>query len=174
MAKTRAQKEEIAASIADKFRESKAAAFAQVSGLTMPQADELRAQAKEKGVEVFIAKKTLLHIAAESAEIADIDPKSFEGSIITAISYDDEVNAAKVISDFAKKNEVLNLVAGILEGKGIGAEEVKQLASLPTKEMLYAQLVGSLNAPVSGFVNALSGNLRGLVTVLDQVREQKA
>lgn len=174
MAKTRAQKEEIVAGISDKFRDAKATAFAQVSGLTMPQADELRQKAKDVGVEIFIAKKTLLTLATKSAEVEDIDPKTFEGSILTAVSYEDEVAAAKVISDFAKKNEVLNLVAGILEGRGIGAEEVKQLAALPSKEVLYAQVVGSLNAPVSGFVNVLAGNLRGLVTVLDQVREQKA
>jgi large subunit ribosomal protein L10 len=174
MAKTRAQKEQDVARLTAKIRGSKAAAFAQVSGLTMPQADELRSQARQVGVEVFIAKKTLLKLATDQAEIQNIDPKTFEGSILTAVSYDDEVSAAKVIADFSKKNEVLTLVAGILEGKGIGATEVKQLAALPSKEMLYAQLVGSLNAPISGFVNVLAGNLRGLVTVLDKVREQKA
>ena len=79
-----------------------------------------------------------------------------------------------MIKDFLKDKESLDLFAGVLEGKGIDAEAVNHLASLPSKEELLAKLVGSLNAPVSGFVNVLAGNLRGLVTALDAIRNQKA
>lgn len=173
MAKTRKQKEEAVAKIAEKFRGAKGASFSQVSGFTMNQADELRADAREKGIEVFIAKKTLLGLAAAEAGIEDLDPRSFEGSILTAISTTDEVSSAKLIKDFNKENESLTLVAGILEGKGIGSEQVAHLASLPSKEELLAKMVGSLNAPISGFVNVLAGNLKGLVGVLNAIKEQK-
>jgi large subunit ribosomal protein L10 len=174
MAKTRQQKEEAVTQIADKLRGAKGASFSQVSGFTMSQADQLRADGKERGVEVFIAKKTLLGLAAAEAGIEDLDPRSFEGSILTAVSRDDEVASARLIKDFNKENESLTLIAGVLEGKGIGAEQVAHLASLPSKEELLAKMVGSLNAPVSGFVNVLAGNLRGLVGVLNAIKEQKA
>ncbi|MBU0614237.1 50S ribosomal protein L10 [Patescibacteria group bacterium] len=174
MAKTRGQKEEIVARIADKFRNMKAAAFSSVSGFTMNQANELRAQAREQGAEVFITKKTLLGLAVQEAGLDDVDPRSLDGSILTAISYDDEVTAAKIIKDFSKKNESLKIVAGILEGKSISAEKTEQLAALPGKQQLLGQLVGTLNAPVSGFVNVLAGNMRGLVTVLGAIKDQKA
>lgn len=173
MAKTRKQKEQIVAELADKFKGMTSAAFAQVSGLTMPQSDELRQKAADLGVEVFIAKKTLLTLAAKEAGVEDFNAKALEGSIITAIA-NDEVAAAKLIKQFGKETETLTISAGILEGRAISTEEVETLASLPSKEELLAKLVGSINAPVSGFVNVLAGNLRGLVTVLDKVREQKA
>lgn len=173
MAKTRAQKAVDVAKITDRFKSMKSAAFAKVSGLTMVQADELRQKARESGVEVFIAKKTLLTLAAKEAGIANLNPQDLEGSILTAIAQD-EVSAAKIVKDFAKAKESLTILAGVLEGNGISADEVNKLASLPTKEQLYAQLAYTLNGPISGFVTVLAGNLRGLVTVLDKVREQKA
>jgi large subunit ribosomal protein L10 len=173
MAKTRAQKAVDIVRITDRFKSMKSATFAQVSGLTMLQADELRKQAKESGVEVFIAKKTILTLAAQAAGIENLDSKNLKGSILTAVAQD-EVSAAKIVKNFAEAKKSLTIVAGVLEGQGINADEVNKLASLPTKEQLYAQLAATLNAPISGFVQVLAGNLRGLVTVLDKVREQKA
>ncbi len=174
MAKTREQKKEIVASIAEKFRGMKAASFSSVSGFTMEDANTLRQKASESNVSVFVAKKTLLQIAAKEAGI-EIDPKNFTGSILTAVSYGDEVAAAKLVSEFGKSREdVLTLVAGILEGKAISASEVVALAKLPSKQQLLGQLVGSINAPISGFVQVLAGNMRGLLTVLNAVKEQKA
>ena len=173
MAKTRAQKAADVAKITDRFKSMKAATFAQVSGLTMPQADELRKKAKESGVEVFIAKKTLLSLAAQEAGIENLDAKSLDGSILTAIG-PDEVSSAKIVKDFAKAKESLTIVAGVLEGRGISADEVNVLASLPTKQELYAQVARALNGPISGFVQVLAGTQRGLVTVLDGIAKQKA
>ncbi|MBT4857469.1 50S ribosomal protein L10 [Candidatus Uhrbacteria bacterium] len=172
MAKSRKEKEAIVANLTEMFRDMKAAAFSSISGYTMAQSDELRVTAAEQNVKVMIAKKTLIAAAAKEVGL-DIDPASYEGSILTAVSFGDEVAAAKLLKDFEKKNEAFKLVAGILEGKGLSAEEVSKLASLPSKEQLLSQLVGSLNAPISGFVNVLAGNLRGLVTVLDAIKEQK-
>lgn len=174
MAKTRKEKEAIVANVTEKFRGMKAAGFASISGFTMNQANELREKAAEQGVEIFIAKKTLLNQAAQDAGLEGVDPKSFEGSILTAVSFNDEVSAAKLLKEFTKVNEDVKLVAGVLEGKGLDAAGVEQLALLPSKEELLAKMVGSLNAPVSGFVNVLAGNLRGLVTVLGAIKDQKA
>ena len=172
MPKTRQEKELIIGDVADKFKRMKAAVFTSISGFTMSQADELREKASKQGVEVFIAKKTLLALAAKEAGL-DINPHDFTGSILTAVSFDDEVSAAKVLNDLIKTNDGIVFEAGILEGKGLTAAEVKQLASLPSKEQLLGQLVGTLNAPISGFVRVLDGNLRGIVTVLSAIQEKK-
>lgn len=172
MAKTRQQKEDIVAGIAENFKAMKSAAFSSISGFTMNQANELREKAAEQGAKVFIAKKTMLELAAKEAGLEGIDPRNLEGSILTAVA-EDEVAAAKLLHELTKENEDIQLVAGVLEGKALSADEVKQLAALPSKQELLAQVVGSLNAPVSGFVNALAGNMRGLVTVLGAIQDKK-
>ncbi len=182
MPKTRAQKADIVAKVADRLKRMKAAAFAQVSGYTMADADKLRIKAAEQNVEVFITKRTLLALAAKEAGIEGLDASGMEGSILTAVSYADEVSAAKLLKELATtkrlahkdKLDTMALVAGILEGKFVTALEVTKLASLPSKQELLGQLVGTLNAPISGFVNVLAGNLRGLVTVLGAIKQQKA
>ncbi|MFZ2682348.1 MAG: 50S ribosomal protein L10 [Patescibacteria group bacterium] len=182
MPKTRAQKAEIVAKVADRLKRMKAAAFSQVSGYTMADADKLRAKAAEQNVEVFITKRTLLAIAAKEAGIEGMATDGMDGSILTAVSYADEVSAAKLLSDLAASKKLeskdklvtMQLIAGILEGKFMNADEVKRLASLPTKQQLLGQLVGTLNAPISGFVNVLAGNLRGLVTVIGAIKDKKA
>jgi large subunit ribosomal protein L10 len=174
MPKTRAQKAGIVEGIAARFRGMKAAAFSEVSGLTMEDADKLRAKAAAKNVEVFIAKKTLLALAAKEAGIEGLSANTLSGSILTAVGMSDEVSAAKLLKELMKERETVKLVAGLLDGRMMTRDEVMQLASLPSKQELLQKMVGSLNAPVSGFVNVLAGNLRGLVTVLGAIKEQKA
>ncbi len=173
MAKSRQQKNEIVGKVVEKFKTMKSAAFTSISGFTMAQADEIRKVGKEKGVEVFITKKSLLALAAKEAGLEGVDPKSFQGSILTAISFTDEVAPAKLLKEFSKKNDSFVFAAGVLEGKGLTAQEVTQLSTLPGKTELLSKMVGSLNAPISGFVRVLSGNIRGLVTVLDAIKSQK-
>lgn len=173
MAKTRAQKAEAISKIADRLKRMKGAAFSQAMGYTMADADKLRAKAAEKNVDVFVAKKTLLTLAAKEAGVTGLERDTLDGSILVAVSYTDEVSAAKLLKDLAKEKDTIKMLAGVLEGKFVSQEEVKRLADLPSKEQLLGQLVGTLNAPISGFVNVLAGNLRGLVTVLKAVGEQK-
>lgn len=174
MPKSRAQKAGIVEEIAARFRGMKAAAFSEVSGLTMEDADKLRAKAALQNVEVFIAKKTLLAMAAKEAGIEGLSANTLSGSILTAVGMSDEVSAAKLLKELMKEKETVKLVAGVLDGRMMSKEEVTQLASLPSKQELLQKLVGTLNAPVSGFVNVLAGNLRGLVTVLGAINEKKA
>lgn len=174
MPKTRAQKAEIVTKLADQFARMKAVAFSSVTGYTMPQADALRKKAKEANVDVFIAKKTLLKLAAEQAGLPQLTDDMLDGSVLTAVAYGDEVSAAKLLKELTKENDKMSLLGGLLEGKLVDADGVKRLAALPSKQQLLGQLVGTLNAPVSGFVNVLAGNIRGLVTVLNAVKEKKA
>ncbi len=173
MPKTRAQKAEIVAKLADRFARMKAVAFSSVSGYTMAQADKLREKAREANVDVFIAKKTLLLRAAKEAGLPELQGEVMDGSVLTAVAYGDEVSAAKLLKELTKENDQMALLGGILEGNVIDAAAVTRLAALPTKQQLLQQLVSVLNAPVSGFVNVLAGNLRGLVTVLGAIQEKK-
>lgn len=174
MPKTRAQKAEIVSKVADRFKSMKAAAFSSVSGYTMAQADALRNKAREANVEVFVAKKTLLKLAAKEAGLPELNTEMLEGSVLTAVAYSDEVSAAKLLKELSKENEAIQLLGGVLEGNIVDAEGVNRLAALPSKQQLLGQLVGTLNAPVSGFVNVLAGNIRGLVTVMNAIKEKKA
>ncbi len=175
MPKTRSQKQEIISGIANQFRGMKAAVFTSVGGYTMEDADALRAKGREVGVKSFVAKKTLLERALKEAGV-EVDISGLEGSILTSVGSSDEVSGAKLIASFLKerKDTPMKMVGGILEGKLMDAKSVVTLSKLPGKKELLGQLVGTLNAPVSGFVNVLAGNLRGLVTVLGAIEKQKA
>lgn len=174
MPKTRAQKAEIVSNIANQFRGMKAAVFTSVAGYTMEDADKLRAKGREVGVKSFVAKKTLLERALKEAGV-EVDISGLDGSILTSVGSTDEVSGAKLIAAFLKerKDNPMKMVGGILEGKLMDAASVNTLAKLPGKQELLGQLVWTLNAPVSGFVNVLAGNLRGLVTVLGAIKDQK-
>lgn len=174
MAKTRQQKEQVVTEVTDMFKQMKSAVFTQINGYTMEDANNLRAISKKENMKVFVAKKTLLKLAAAEAKIEGLAPRDLEGSILTMISFADEVAPAKTMAKFLKDREKMSIAAGVLEGKFIDASMVTRLAKLPTKQQLLGQLVGTLQAPVSGFVNVLAGNLRGLVTVLNAVKNSKS
>ena len=174
MALTRKQKEQIVKDLIDNLSQTKSVVFADFQGLKMPEIEELRGKCIEEGIGYSVAKKTLLNIALEKAGIKDIDTKSIEGSLATVFGVEDEVAPAKILAEFAKDHEALEIKGGILEGKLVPVEEVIKLSKLPSKPELYAKIVGSINAPVSGFVNVLAGNLRGLVYALNAIKESKS
>lgn len=173
MAKTRQQKETTVAELTDIFQRAKSAVFTGINGYTMEDANNLRALSKQADMSVFVAKKTLLNLAVKSANIEGLSPRELEGSILTMVGFSDEVAPAKTMAKFLKDREKMTLLGGVLEGKAIDAAMVKSLSKLPSKQQLLGHLVGTLNAPVSGFVNVLAGNLRGLVTVLSAVKDKK-
>jgi len=115
----------------------------------------------------------LLDVAFSKSKIDGIKIREIEGEIATVFGYEDEVAPAKILDEFKKSHESVELMGGVLEDRFIDAEKVKALAKLPSKPELYAKIVGSLNAPISGFVNVLAGNLRGLVTVLKAIGDKK-
>jgi large subunit ribosomal protein L10 len=171
---TRSQKEELVKGIAARTKESKALVFASYKGVPVKDLDVIRGALRKSGSAFQIMKKTLLSIALKDAGIS-VDGRALPGEIGVAFS-SDEVAAAKAIADFLKANKesTLAIEGGALEGKVLTAAEVKALAKLPTRDELRAQLVGTLQAPISGFVRTLSGNLTSLVQVLRAVSEKKA
>lgn len=173
MAKTKVQKEAQVEALVSNMKEAKAAVFANFQGLTVQETEALRAACRENGIIFTASKKTLVQRALDEAGI-EADARNFDGGVGVAFGMNDEVAPAQILAKFAKDHELLTLFGGVLEGAYIDAAKVEALSKLPSKEQLYAQLVGTLNAPISGFANVLAGNLRGLVTVLGAIKEQKA
>lgn len=176
---TKAQKEEIVKSLTEKLQKSKSAVFTSFSGLKVQDAEKLRKIAKKEKSEVLVAKKTLLKIALKKAGLEEVPVDKFENGIATVFSYGDEVAGPKLAANFNRENKALNLVMGLLMDRPAGQrlltlEQVKALAALPGKQELLAKLVGSIKSPITGFVNVLAGNLRGLVNVLNAVKNAKS
>ena len=174
MAKTRAQKEQMVADLTDKFSSTKSVVFAEFSGVTVQAMEGLRGKARDENVGVSVSKKTLMNLAAKGAGWTDVDTTDLPNSVVTLMGFEDEVLPAKLVAEFAKENEGVQIVGGVLEGAYASADQMIALSKLPGKQELYAKLVGSINAPVSGFVNVLAGNIRGLVNTLNAIQEQKA
>ncbi len=173
MAKSRQQKEEIFQGLVEQLKSSKSAVFANFQGLTVAETEELRNECRASDIKLVVSKKTILKKALSESGI-DVDTKSFEGGVVVALGLNDEVAPAQVLAKFAKSHNIVTLFGGILEGSFIDSAKVTQLSELPSKQQLLGQLVGTINAPVSGFVNVLAGNLRGLVGVLNNIKEAKA
>lgn len=174
MAKTKEQKQEILSSLEDKISRSKSIVFTSFDTLTVSENEELRQNLRKEGGEYYVAKKTLLERAFADKKVEDLNIKDFQGKIATIFSYDDEVISAKILADFKKSHEEkIQFVGGVLENKYLSPEQVFNLSQLPSKEELYAKVVGSLNAPISGFANCLAGSLRKLLYALNAVKEAK-
>lgn len=174
MPKNKKQKEEILNSLVDKINSAKGVVFTSFVGLKVEDIESLRKLCRESGSECLVSKKTLLRLALSKIGLKDADEEIFSNEIATVFSYNDEITAAKIVGQFSKKREALNIKGGILENKIIDLDIVKKLISIPPKEELYAKLVGSINSPLSGLVNTLNGNIRGFVQVLNSIKEQKS
>ena len=177
MALTRQKKEEIVALIKDKLSSQKSSVFVNFSGLTVEEIRSLKKELKEIGADYKIVKKNLFLKALE--ELGENSPKIerswLEGSLAVAFAFDDEIAPAKILYKFAKQNkDKLSILGGILNNQAITKEEVIALAQLPTREQLLTQLLAQINAPASGFVNVLAGNIRKLVYALNAIKESKA
>lgn len=163
--------EKIVAEIKEKFEESTAVVLTDYRGLNVAQVTELRAKLREADVEYKVLKNTLTKLAAHQVGLEALD-EYLTGPTAIAFSKD-PVAPAKILSEFAKENKALEIKAGVLEGKVISLEEVKDLAALPSREELLAKVVGGMQAPLYGLAAVLNGCLRNLVYVLDAVRQQK-
>ena len=171
---TKQQKIELVKNLTEKIKAAKSAIFVDYKGLKVKDSTDLKKTLRTGGVEYVVVRKTLLDIALKNAGIEGISTKTMEGQVALSLSNVDEISGAKIIDTFAKTNENIKMLGGVLGKQIMDAAEVKALAKIPSKEELLTKLVSTLNAPVSGFVNVLAGNLRGLVQVLNAIKEQKA
>lgn len=172
MPKSKVQKQATVEALVAGLKTAKGVVFANFQGLTVAKTEELRKEARKVGVTVLAAKKTLVKRALEEAGLNGVDAGSFQGGVATLIG-SDEVTPAKIVATFAKKNEVVKIFGGVMEGKFIDATMVKSLSALPSKQELLQKMVGSLNAPISGFVRVNAAVIRSLMNVLNAYSKTK-
>ena len=173
MAKTRVKKEEMIQSLDEKILNMKSAVLVDYKGLKVKEIEELRGILRKQGVSFNVSKNTLTKIALTKGGI-EFDEGVFKKPVAIAFAMEDEVAPAREIALFAKKNEAIEILGGILEKKFIDEAMVARLAALPTKEQLHGKLVGTIAAPLSGMVNVFGGNLRGLINVLSKLKTEKS
>jgi len=176
MPKTKEQKKAILEELIDKVTRAKSIIFTSYKGLTVKDNEDLRSRLYKEDNEYYVAKKTLFNLALKDKAIAGLDIKGFIGQVAAVFGYDDEVSPAKIVGQFKKEKDKegkIEFIGGVLEGKYLDATQVASLSTLPSKQELYAKIVGSLNAPVSGLVNVLAGNLRNLVYALNAIKDKK-
>lgn len=173
MPKTRKQKEEDVTNLVEDMNNAKSLVMTNYQGLTVKELEELRAKMREQGVSYRIVKNTLFEVARAKSDLKDIEMEKQAGQMAVAFGMEDEVSPAKLVHDYAKEHKNLEIVAGILDGKFLQQAEVESLAKLPSKDELIAKTVGTIKAPITGFVNVLAGNLRGLVGVLNAIKDTK-
>ena len=165
-------KKKIAEDLHDRFSRSAIIVVTDYKGLDVAAMNDLRRKLRAEAVEYRVVKNSLLVRAADDTEAALIK-KHFKGPSAVAISYEDPVAPAKVLTQFAKENDKLEIKIGVLNGKVLDVNAIKELASLPGREVLLAQLLATLNAVPTSFVRVLAEIPRSMLNVLTAIRDQK-
>ena len=165
MAISRDKKQTLVAELTELLKDAKGTAFARYQTLTVADLQELRKAAREAGVTIKVVKNRLVRVALQEIDTyKETDTSLLVGQLVYAVSSEDEVMPAKVLDTFAKTHPALQLAGGFSgEGLTISEADVKALAGLPSKDQLVAQVVSQLLSPVHDTVNALGGNLHGLL-----------
>ncbi len=156
---TRETKQIVAKEFNEKFKAPGSVFITEYKGLTVKEMEQLRARLKEASIYFKVVKNTLLKIASQETQVAGITDL-FEGPTAVAICGADPVSAAKVLKDFAKEKPIFRIKGGVVEGRVIGIEEIDSLAELPSREVLFGQILGLLASPITNLLGLLEG-LRG-------------
>ncbi len=166
MSKVIEQKKQVVSEIAEKLRDSQSTILVDYRGLDVAEVTELRSQLREAGVEFKVYKNTMTRRAVEEAELTDLNDV-LVGPTAIAFSKDDVVAPAKVLNNFAKEHEALEIKGGVVEGSVASLEQIKELADLPNYEGMLSMLLSVLQAPVRNFAYATKA-------VAEQKEEQGA
>jgi large subunit ribosomal protein L10 len=169
----RSEKVKVVEEVARNLGESKSAIVTGNAGLTVEEVTELRARLFKEQVELHVVKNTLALRALKKAGMDGLD-EWFKGPTAIAMAKGDALASSRVLTKFVKDHEKLTIKGGWMDGRKISSSEIKALASLPSREVLLAKMLGSLQAPVRGTVQVLAGPLRKLVYALNAVKELKA
>jgi len=160
------QKKQFVDEIADKFRDSQSTLLVDYRGLDVAEANELRKQLREANVEFKVYKNTMTRRAAEKAELSDLSD-TLVGPTAIAFSNDDVIAPAKILNNFSKEHEALEIKGGVIEGEIASLEQIKELADLPNYDGMVSMLLSVLQAPVRNFAYATKA-------IADQKEEQGA
>ena len=172
-AKVLEEKKQMVAGLTEKLKNATAGVLVDYLGINVEQDTKMRTELREAGVDYFVFKNTLARLSVKEAGFEELLPVLVKMTAI-AVSENDPVAPAKILSSYAEKINTFQIKAGFVEKTVIDAAGVSHLATLPSKEELIAKALGSLQSPICGLVNVLNGNLRGLACVLQAIHDKKA
>ncbi len=175
MPKSKEQKQKIIEDLKENFQKQKSTVLVDFSGCDSKFLFKLRDELEKSNCLLRVVKKRLLKKTLEGLTMKDISEKIGEIELQLALifGFRDEIIPAKICYQFSKENENLIILGGILGKEFLAKEKIIELAQLPSREELTARFVGSLASPISGFVNTLKGNLKGLIYALSAIKEAK-
>jgi large subunit ribosomal protein L10 len=171
LAISREKKEELVSRYTDLFSRSRAAVLTDFRGLTMADTNQLRNKLRETQSEYHVIKNRLVKLALKEAGLP-VPDDFLEGPTAIGFCFEEVPAVAKVLVDFSKESKVLIIKGGFLGGRIISADEITALAELPPREILLAQLLGTIQSPASGVAKAIAGSIRGILYVLKARVEQ--
>lgn len=167
------QKNEVVDELQQKLSEARAFYLTDFTGMSVKQITEFRSRLRKQGVEYVVVKNTLAQRAVTQLELPDV-AGFFTGPTGLVIGREDAVTAAKVLSDFNREFDNRPAIkAGVVERQGVSPDQVKQLAELPPKEVLLAQLAGGLQAPMTRLAGGMQSLVAGLARAVDALRQQR-
>lgn len=158
--------------IKSQLAKAQVAILTEYRGLSVEEITKLRRNLQKEDGDYTVAKNTLAKIAVKGTEF-EVLTDSFKGPIALAFGFKDQVSPAKILASFIKETKKGVIVAAALDGKLLSADDVKALATLPSKEELYAKMLGCINSPASGIANVTNSVLTQLVRTLDAVKDTK-
>ena len=166
------KKEEVA-KLNEKFLEAKAGVLADFKGMKVKEMETLRAAFRNVSVDYRVIKNTFAHRASQGTPFETVSEK-FVGPVSVAMSYDDVVAPAKVISDFNKKyKDKIKVICGVVEGKKVTPDQIKAIADLPSRDILISRILSAMQGPAKGFVGTLNGVILNFVNLLKAIKDKK-
>ncbi len=169
---TRAKKEALVSSYQEGLAKAPHVFLMDYTGISVPEVTDLRNRLRQTGGSYAVIKNRLARLAIKGAALEEL-ADAFEGPVAAAYSQDDAVALAKALTEFAKEVPALQLKVGLVEGRRVDAEQISEIASLPSREALMAKLLYLLQSPVERFVRSLADIQRQFVSVVDQIRAAK-
>jgi large subunit ribosomal protein L10 len=165
----REQKEALVSSYQEGLAKAPHVFLMSYAGITVPEVTDLRDRLRASGGSYAVIKNRLARLAIKGAALEELT-EEFRGPVAVAYCSEDAVALAKTLTDFAKDVPALEFKAGLVEGQRVDAEQIREIASLPSREALLAKLLYLLQSPVARFVRSLADIQRQFVSVLDQIR----
>lgn len=168
---TKAFKKDKIESIKEKLSKAQVAIVTEYKGLSVDEITTLRRKLQKEDGDYTVTKNTLAKIAVKGTDF-EVLAECFKGPIALALGFKDQVSPAKALSNFIKEIKKGEIIAAALDGKLLSADEAKALANLPSREEIYAKMLGCINSPASGMANTVNGVLTKLVRTLDAVKDK--
>ncbi len=167
------EKEYIVKEVSDSFKNAEGLIVSNFEKISAVEIDSLRRKLEKNSAELIVTKNTLLKRALTLVDLSDVS-QFLDGITGITVYHDDPVSAAKTLYDFSKDHATFKVRGGVIEGTLLNDQKTKELSELPSKDVLRATVVMRMKSPITGLVNVLAGSIRGFVTVLQKISDQKA